>query len=848
MVQDASNEDATWIIGELQQQRPDVVKEAIPSSRPKVRLSSYGKDASKTLRPSPSLLIEMAEGEQDLVQQRPSLKNQQNQPLLATDKCVVQFGAEIYFVTEGDEKVVLNLLRIGNLDGTCSVKYVTKAVSAVAGVHFEDVQGILRFEPGETEAFIPVRIYDNDHWNNTVEFQVLLLPESCEDCILGQFLSTTRVKVIDDDTFPSNRCRDAVMEGDPGSLGLFTLYIDYVKICWQDPVIWYGSITMFLVDLLHIVYDGLQLLTNVYIVDKILKNDDLMESPEQATLQLCICAMLKLGPTILLHLLEYRKPTWKVPGRCRAFLQNALFRKFLDYDDCSRAKHQPGSTIMAETRDVQTVVADGYLSTLSLAKAVCSVIGMVIFKLIGNRLFGVALSPTLVIALIAFPAIIIPYVILRRNTLAQYIHVQAEAQDVLANTVSSSVDGFRLMYDYHQRAVKANEFNQSILAYNKATIDLVQVTANNQYFVHWIGAVVTAAYTVLRGAMVVSGDCPLGIYLMDIQIFLAMNVAFGNVFKVLMAITAVKPALERITHLLNLPTSLSSEKTFSLTRLRRTQGSALALGERKKSSENPDDLKIVLQNLRFQYPPGMDVDSTSHIQFDGEVELAQGQMIAIAGPPGQGKTTILKLLAGVLRPNDKMGGKPSVFVPSHLRALYVTVQPLFFFGTLLENLTYGIASRRIEDARPERVRAILWMLGLEERAIELLDSPAKLKWTEVFSFSQQCLLNLARALVFNPEILCVNYPSTAHNGEVRAKVFSVLREWVADKGVGLDAESAHLRRPRTCVFTCRGNAGVLAADKVVSISNNGTRLEMLERESFTAKEGMEEEGAARQAL
>lgn len=62
---------------------------------------------------------------------------------------IVQFASAVYYCSEEEGKVNVDIIRLGEEDNACSVCYETQDVSALAGVKYIKTQGELRFEPGE---------------------------------------------------------------------------------------------------------------------------------------------------------------------------------------------------------------------------------------------------------------------------------------------------------------------------------------------------------------------------------------------------------------------------------------------------------------------------------------------------------------------------------------------------------------------------------------------------------------------------------------------------------------------------------------------------------------------------
>merc|ERR1711972_1043582 len=95
----------------------------------------------------------------------------------------------------------------------------------------------------------------------------------------------------------------------------------------------------------------------------------------------------------------------------------------------------------------------------------------------------------------------------------------------------------------------------------------------------------------------------------------------------------------------------------------------------------------------------------------------------------------------------------------------------------------------------------------------------RLQWVEVLSYTQKCLLCLARALVANPELMCIHKPTMAYDEQTSETVVRILKEWCAHKGLEQDPTTRHRRRPRTCVMTSSKHLGLEIADRVYMVSH-----------------------------
>jgi ABC-type multidrug transport system fused ATPase/permease subunit len=185
-------------------------------------------------------------------------------------------------------------------------------------------------------------------------------------------------------------------------------------------------------------------------------------------------------------------------------------------------------------------------------------------------------------------------------------------------------------------------------------------------------------------------------------------------------------------------------------------------------------LDVVLDAVRFGYGGEVVLDGIS-------AELRPGEIVALVGATGAGKTTLCTLLAHLLDPaagEIRIGGVPLAEVdPDHLhRAVALVFQESFLFAdTVRENLTMGveIADDEIRAALDvARARAFVERLpaGLDEvigeRGVTL-------------SGGQRQRVALARALLRRPRLLLLDDATSAVDARVERAILDGLRGSVA---------------------------------------------------------------------
>eukprot|EP00747_Dinoflagellata_sp_TGD_P124044 gnl/TRDRNA2_/TRDRNA2_173940_c2_seq4.p1 gnl/TRDRNA2_/TRDRNA2_173940_c2~~gnl/TRDRNA2_/TRDRNA2_173940_c2_seq4.p1 ORF type:complete len:391 (-),score=54.07 gnl/TRDRNA2_/TRDRNA2_173940_c2_seq4:214-1260(-) len=320
----------------------------------------------------------------------------------------------------------------------------------------------------------------------------------------------------------------------------------------------------------------------------------------------------------------------------------------------------------------------------------------------------------------------------------------------------------------------------------------------------------------------------LGMFLANLNIVNTIGNSTGSLYKILMEIQKIFPALEKVTHLLNLPTDLPERKALNRDRRARTTAMKADLRDTMLGPDHQggiplDFLPIEVSTLEINYGHRHETLNKS-----GKMTVEQGHLVSVIGGAEVGKTTFLKILGGVLLPQP--GG---FFIPAHLRVLHVAAEQYFFTATLLENLTFGVPPDD-PDSSLERVLSICSKLGLTDHVLQFVRQDAKAyrasnqDWHSVLSHTQKSLLMLARALISNPELLVAHKPTLSFDEAATKNLITLLREFVENKGVDQDESTRHVRRPRTCIKTMSKLLGTEMSDAIYSMSRE-RGIELLDK-------------------
>ena len=196
-------------------------------------------------------------------------------------------------------------------------------------------------------------------------------------------------------------------------------------------------------------------------------------------------------------------------------------------------------------------------------------------------------------------------------------------------------------------------------------------------------------------------------------------------------------------------------------------GSALVDGAGKRIKTNDQGARLTasasaafVQFDRVQ----KSYDGETLVVKDLNLEIGKGEFLTMLGPSGSGKTTCLMMLAGfetATHGEIRLGGQPINRVPPHKRGIGMVFQnyALFPHMTVGENLAFPLEVRGM--AKAEREAKVRRALDMVQMGAFLNRRPAQL------SGGQQQRIALARALVFDPELVLMDEPLGALDKQLR---------------------------------------------------------------------------------
>ena len=198
-------------------------------------------------------------------------------------------------------------------------------------------------------------------------------------------------------------------------------------------------------------------------------------------------------------------------------------------------------------------------------------------------------------------------------------------------------------------------------------------------------------------------------------------------------------------------------------------------------------------------------DGETLVVKDLNLSIAKGEFLTMLGPSGSGKTTCLMMLAGfetATHGDIRLDGRPINNIPPHKRGIGMVFQnyALFPHMTVAENLAFPLEVRKL--AKDERDRKVTRALEMVQMGAFGGRRPAQL------SGGQQQRIALARALVFEPDLVLMDEPLGALDKQLREHMQFEIKRLAHDLGI-------------TVVYVTHDQTEALTMSDRVAVFNDG---------------------------
>jgi len=186
---------------------------------------------------------------------------------------------------------------------------------------------------------------------------------------------------------------------------------------------------------------------------------------------------------------------------------------------------------------------------------------------------------------------------------------------------------------------------------------------------------------------------------------------------------------------------------------------------------------IEINRLNFKYK-GAEEDTLK----DFSINIAKGEIVSILGESGSGKSTVLRLIAGleipksgVIKIDSKIVLDENTFVLPEKRGIGMVFQDYALFPhlTVEENIKFGLKSYQKHEKK-NRLKEMLELVNLVNY---------QKRYPHELSGGQQQRVALARALAPNPSLLLLDEPFSNLDKELQNKIRDDLKEIIKQTGI-----------------------------------------------------------------
>lgn len=475
----------------------------------------------------------------------------------------------------------------------------------------------------------------------------------------------------------------------------------------------------------------------------------------------------------------------RISYRLREEISQKINRLPMAYFD----KNSKGDIISRVTNDVDTLSQTMNQSLMQMITSIVTVVGVFIMMLSIN--FWMTLA-----ALIVLPLTMLVLSLIIRKSQVFFKQQQKYLGDINGK-IEETFSGQNIVRGYNGEKFEINEFD-SINRYLYDTGWKSQFLSSIMMpIMNFVGNLGYVIVSILGGYMAINGKIAVG----DIQAFIQYMRSFTQ-------------PLNQIAQIMNLlqSTAAAADRIFEF-----LDEDEIDLSK-KDVLEKEVEGNISFDHVRFSY------DSDNIIIEDFSLDVRAGQKIAIVGPTGAGKTTLVKLLMRFYKLNS---GKISIDgvdidtldLENYRKNFAMVLQDTWLFsGTIMENLKYGKLDASDEEVYKATKAAHVdrFIMTQKQGYDTILTEDSK-----NISQGQKQLLTIARAILSNPKILILDEATSSVDTRTEALIQQAMDNLIKD---------------RTSFIIAHRLSTIRDADLIL-VLNEGDIVEQGSHEELLAKNG-----------
>lgn len=472
-------------------------------------------------------------------------------------------------------------------------------------------------------------------------------------------------------------------------------------------------------------------------------------------------------------------------------LRKDAFAKVMHMSFQQTDKFTTGSLVTRLTNDITAIQEFVAMSLRMFVRTGMQFIGGIAVILTLNVNFGIVL-------VISLPVQLIAVAIIMKKASPLFSIVQSRL-DKVNSVVQENVSGARVVKAFTREEYEINRFDN-------ANTDLMTTNLKVQKLLATLNPILMIIMNASVIAIIMIGGFQVEAKAMQVGEVMA---AVTYITQILMSVMMVGMMFQQV-----------SRSAASMKRVNEVLSTNPVISDGNKSADSDNSGTVEFRNVGFSYPGSSGKPVLSGI----DLKVGKGQMIAILGSTGCGKTSLVNL---VPRFYDATNGDVLVdgvnvkdYDVDTLRSkIGVVLQKSeLFSGTVAENIRWGC-----ETATDEEVKTAAKIAQAEEFIDGFNDEYDTMISEKGASLSggQKQRMAIARAIIKKPEILIFDDSTSALDLSTEAKLHKALRENLS--GV-------------TVIMIAQRIASVMRADKIAVLENGsicafGTHKELMESSS-----------------
>lgn len=474
-------------------------------------------------------------------------------------------------------------------------------------------------------------------------------------------------------------------------------------------------------------------------------------------------------------------------------IRSDVLGKFLDVQWESALGYHSGDLLSRVNGDVSTVASGvlGWVPSLIIGVVrLAAALGLI---MIFDPIMGL-------ISLLAAPVMVLLSRVLVKNmrsfgqkTRQSQAELTAFYEETLQNL--SAVKAFDLK-DYHKNKLAALQEQ-----FKSVAMDFNRFSVSSHLVLSMLGMIVSSLCLGWGVFRMWYAGISYGTMVLFVQLAAMVSAAISELVSLVPSAISATVAAGRIMAILDLP-------------MEKTERSANAAHVMTQAQEN--GITVQLENVHFAYEKG------ENVLRELSVTAAPGQIIGIISPSGGGKTTLLRLLLGLITPQKgtitfRSGDAAAILEPS-MRSLvtYVSQERTVFSGTIAQSLRMlrpDATDAELEDALRA---ACAW--DFVSRLPDGIHTPIAERGNGL-SEGQNQRLSIARALLSKAPVLLLDEATSALDFDTERRVLKNILRASQSRTVFVTTHRPAVLKSCTRVFAIReGRAEALSKEEIVNFA------------------------------